>query len=438
MNDSGSHLPQLGQWHGPEDLHSLQEKQLQQTLLWAANSPFYRQRLTAGALPASAADLSDLALTTKQDLRDNYPYGMLAVPKKRLATYHESSGTAGRPTPSYYTAQDWADLAERFARKWIGMSDEDIFLVRTPYALLLTGHLAHAAGRLAGATVVPGDNRSLAMPYARVVRVMHDLGVTLTWSVPTECLIWAAAAAAAGHRPGADFPQLRALFVGGEPLTSARRGRISRLWGVPVIEEYGSTETGSLAGECPNGRMHLWADRALFEVYDPRTGSVSREGEGQLVVTPLYREAMPLLRYNLEDDVSVSYDDCACGWNLPTVQVFGRSAFGYRVGSATITQHRLEELVFSLPDSYGVLFWRAKAEPSALRIEIEVPQEHRAAARAQLTASVGDTFGVPSDVVALPPGTLIPAEALTSMPDVVKPRSLFGPGEDWGKALLYY
>ncbi|RFS84207.1 phenylacetate--CoA ligase family protein [Actinomadura spongiicola] len=438
MTESDSGLPQLGRWNGPEDLQRLQEKQLAQTVVWASRSPFYRDRLDAAALPTTVADLADLPLTTKQDLRDNYPFGMLAVPRERLATYHESSGTAGRPTPSYYTAEDWTDLAERFARKWIGISGEDVFLVRTPYALLLTGHLAQAAGRLRGATVVPGDNRSLAMPYARVVRVMHDLGVTLTWSVPTECLIWGAAATAAGHRPGDDFPALRALFVGGEPLTSARRARISRMWGVPVIEEYGSTETGSLAGECEHGRMHLWADRALFEVYDPKTGTVSADGEGQLVVTPLFREAMPLLRYNLEDDVSVSFDGCDCGWDLPTVQVLGRAAFGHRVGDATVTQHRLEELVFSLPDSYQVVFWRARAEPDALRVEIEVPEEHREAAQTELAASVRSAFGVGCEVTGLAPGTLVPHEALTTMPDVVKPRSLFGPDEDWGKALLYY
>ncbi|MFE1439667.1 phenylacetate--CoA ligase family protein [Streptomyces sp. NPDC058739] len=438
MNQPPSRLPHIGQWNGPEELRTLQEKQLQQTVTWAARSPFYRGRLDGAPLPATAADLAALPLTTKQDLRDNYPFGMLAVPKGRLATYHESSGTAGHPTPSYYTAEDWVDLAERFARKWIGISAEDVFLVRTPYALLLTGHLAHAAGRLHGATVVPGDNRSLAMPYARVVRVMHDLEVSLTWSVPTECLIWAAAAKAAGHRPDKDFPGLRALFVGGEPLTAARRRRISRLWGVPVIEEYGSTETGSLAGECPHGRMHLWADRALFEVYDPRTGDVRADGEGQLVVTPLYREAMPLLRYNLEDNVSVSYDDCDCGWNLPTVQVLGRAAFGHRVGAATVTQHRLEELVFSLPDAYDVMFWRARAEPERLRLEFEVEGQHRVAAEAELAASVRAGLGVDCEVTGLAPGTLIPHGALTAMPDVVKPRSLFGPDEDWGKALLYY
>lgn len=431
-------LPQLGQWDGPEQLRELQQRQLTRSLSWAARSPFYRSRFGSEAPPSTIADLAGLPLTTKQDLRDAYPFGLLAVGNERLATYHESSGTAGSPTASYYTAGDWLDLAERFARKSIGMLPTDTFLVRTPYALLLTGHLAHAAGRLTGATVVPGDNRSLAMPYSRVVRVLRDLGVTITWSVPTECLIWAAAARAAGLDPRTDFPALRGLFVGGEPLTTARRRRISQLWGVPVVEEYGSTETGSLAGECPAGRLHLWADRVIFEVLDPQTGRLTPDGRGQLVATTLYREAMPLIRYNLEDTVEVDYCDCDCGWQLPTVRVFGRSQFGYSVGGVPVTQHQLEEIVFGLPDRCGVLFWRARAEASVLRIQIEVEDTHRAAAVAALASAVDNQLGVRCEVVALSPGRLVPVDALTRSHDVVKPRSLFGADEDWSKAVLYY
>jgi phenylacetate-CoA ligase len=435
-------LPQIGQWDSVDQLRELQSDQLARSLSWAARSPFYRTRFaeasTIQAPPSTLADLADLPMTTKQDLRDAYPYGLLAVGKERLATYHESSGTAGQPTASYYTAEDWVDLAERFARKTIGILPTDTFLVRTPYALLLTGHLAHAAGRLCGATVVPGDNRSLAMPYSRVVRVMRDLGVTITWSVPTECLLWAAAAQAAGVDPRADFPALRGLFVGGEPLSAARRRRISQLWGVPVIEEYGSTETGSLAGECPAGRLHLWSDRLVFEVYDPETGRFSQEGRGQLVATTLYREAMPLVRYNLEDTVEVDTSDCDCGWQLPTVRVLGRAAFGYPVDGRSVTQHQLEEIVFSLPDRHNVLFWRAKAEAEQLRVQIEVEEAHRADAVAALTAAVDREIGVRCVVDALAPGSLVPTEMLTRSHDVVKPRSLFGPEEDWSKAVLYY
>ncbi|MEO3746335.1 AMP-binding protein [Plantactinospora sp. B5E13] len=430
-------LPQLGDWKTEEDLLILQNAQLGTMLGWAEASPFYRRRF-ADRPPTDRSGLLAQPFTTKQDLRDQYPFGLLAVDRRELATYHESSGTAGRPTASYYTDADWVDLAERYARKWIGISAEDTFLVRTPYALMITGHLAHAAARLHGATVVPGDNRSLAMPYSRVIRVLHDLGVTLTWSMPTETLLWAAAARAAGHRPGTDFPALRALFVGGEPLSAARRARISELWGVPVIEEYGSTETGSLAGECPNGRMHLWADRAVFEVYDPTTGEVGTSGRGQLVVTPLYRRAMPLLRYNLEDEVEVSDAPCECGWVLPTVRVLGRSAFGYPVGDARVTQQRVEELVYGLPIEYEVLFWRARAETDRLRVEIEAPDEHRSAARSALTAAAEAEYGVPVEVTAVPLGTLVPQHVLTGVHDVVKPRGLFGADEDWDKALLYY
>ena len=430
-------LPQIGQWRSAAELAALQDDQLALMLKWAQRSPFYQTRFGT-EFPTDRAGLSAAPLTTKQDLRDNYPYGMLAVRKADLATYHESSGTAGQPTPSYYTAEDWIDLAERYARKWVPITPDDMFLVRTPYALMITGHLAQAAARLHGATVVPGDNRSLAMPYSRVVRVLHDLGVSLTWSMPTETLLWAAAARAAGHNPGTDFPSLRALYIGGEPLSLARRRRISEIWGVPVVEEYGSTETGSLAGECQHGRMHLWADRAIFEVYDPETGRISRDGSGELVVTPLYREAMPLIRYNLADNVEVSYADCECGWLLPSIRVLGRAAFGYPVGGAKITQNTLEDLVFELPVAYEVLFWRARADADRLRVQIEVPDASRDAACAALTDAIRRTYGVDSEVTGVSPGTLVPHRVLTAVHDVVKPRSLFGADEDWDKALLYY
>lgn len=430
-------LPQLGGWQSFDELTAIQDQALGRMLGWAADSPFYRARF-GDDVPADRAELLAAPLTTKQDLRDAYPFGMLAVPRSELATYHESSGTAGQPTPSYYTADDWIDLAERYARKWVPITAADTFLVRTPYALMITGHLAQAAARSRGATVVPGDNRSLAMPYSRVVRVLHDLDVSLTWSMPTETLLWAAAARAAGHQPGADFPALRALFVGGEPLSAARRRRISEIWGVPVVEEYGSTETGSLAGECPEGHLHLWADRAVFEVYDPRTGALSRDGSGELVVTPLYRQAMPLIRYNLADNVEVSYEPCPCGWHLPTVRVLGRAAFGHPVSGVEVDQNSLEDLVFGLPATYEVLFWRARADADLLRIQIEVAPQHGAAACAELTAAVRRRFGLTPEVAGVTPGTLVPHHVLTAVHDVVKPRSLFGADEDWDKALLYY
>jgi phenylacetate-CoA ligase len=431
-----SRRPRIGDWHDYAELERLQDARLGRTLAAAARSPFYRKR--GDGLPAGRAELGRYDLTTKEDLRAAYPFGMLAVDRAELATYHESSGSSGAPTASYYTGEDWLDLVDRYARKHVGIRADDTFLVRTPYALMITGHLAHAAARSGGATVVPADNRSLATPYAKVVRLLHDLDVTLTWSLPTDTLLWAASAALAGLRPARDFPALRALFVGGEPLSPARRARIAEVWAAPVVEEYGATETGSLAGECPYGRLHLWADRAIFEVHDPATGRTTPDGRGRLVVTPLYREAMPLLRYAIEDDVEVSYPDCPCGWVLPVVRVLGRHRGAAEPTRADLTQTGVEELVFTLPAAYGVMFWRARPEAGRLRIQIEVGETHRAPAVRQLRDAVGAAYGIDAQVEPLPPGTLVPAAVLRAEPDVMKPRGLFGEGENWDKALTYY
>lgn len=418
-------LPRIGDWADFAGLAKLQESVLPQTLAAASASPFYRGRL--------GETLAECPLTSKADLRDAYPFGMLAVDRSRLATYHESSGTTGTPTASYYTEGDWVDLVDRYARMHVGIGPGDTFLVRTPYALMLTGHVAHAAARACGATVVPADNRSLATPYAKVVRLLHDLDVTLTWSLPTDALVWAAAARHAGLQPGRDFPALRALLVAGEPLSPARRDRIAHLWQVPVVQEYGASETGGLAGECPHGSLHLWADRAIFEVYDPQTGRISAEGSGELVVTPLFREAMPLVRYHIGDRVEVTNEDCRCGWALPVVRVLGRFAAG-----AGLTQLGLEEIVFGLPAEYGVLFWRARHSAGGLHVQIEVDAGHAEQAVRDLDAAIGTAYPIEVRAEALPPGALVPEHVLTAAPEVMKPRGLFTDGEDWNRALRYY
>jgi phenylacetate-CoA ligase len=314
-------------------------------------------------------------------------------------------------------------------------------MVRTPYALGLAGHLAQAAGRLCGATVVPGDNRSSVMPYSRVVRVMHDLGVTLTWSNPTDCLMWSAAAQHAGLDPRRDFPALRAIFVGGEPLTPARQLRISQLWGVPVVDEYGCTEVGSLACRCPHGALHFWADRVKAEVYDPVSGEISATGTGELVITPLHLQAMPLVRYNLGDLVELAEIDCPCGWHLPVIRVLGRGAQGYPVAGERVNQAQLETVIFTLPIEFGVLFWRARAERDRLHIQVEaghrVAEAVREAVREAVTESVRRACGVPVEVDVLAPGALVPEDVLAGTQHSVKPRSLHGPDEDWSQALVF-
>ncbi|MDQ1035219.1 phenylacetate-CoA ligase [Streptomyces sp. V3I8] len=422
-------LPAIGDWKSFDELRALQQERIEPTLWHALDSPFYAERLKAGQ------KLSTVGLTGKSDLRDSYPFGMLGVPRERLASYHESSGSTGNPTPAYFTQAEWTDLADRFVRKAVPLGPQDTMLVRIPYGLVLAGHMAHWAAMRSGATVVPGDCRSLAVPYARVVRVLRDLEVTLTWSTPSESLLWVAAAKAAGH-PADSFTSLRALYVAGEPMSNARRRRIEEIWDAPVIEEYGCTEVGPLGSDCPYGRMHFWADRVLPEIYDPQTGEIAAEGAGQLVITPLYREAMPLVRYNLEDLVELRYEDCPCGWNLPTVRVMGRLGQGHTVAGRRLGQIQVEEMVHRLPASHGVLFWRARAEQDRLVVEFEAPGPDGEEAAASLAASVETELGVPCAAGAVPEGTLVPTALLAEQLDAMKPRKLFGPDEDWGQAVV--
>lgn len=431
-------LPRLGSWRGVAGVAQEQDERLPVAMELARRSPFYRDRVPRASGPRTVGELAKLPLTTKKDLRAAYPYGMLAVPRQRLATYHESSGTTGEPTSSFFTERDWFDVIDRFRRNAVRFSATDTVLVKTPYAMMTTGPQAHDAARLAGASIIAAGNRSLIMPYSRIVRMLHDLSVTVTWSLPSQCLVWAAAARAAGYAPDRDFPHLRAFLVGGEPLTAAKRARISAIWGgVEVFQDYGSTETGSLAGECQNRTLHLWADRFVPEIVDPTTGDSSPHGIGHLVITTLYREAMPLVRYDLEDLVEVSDNDCSCGWALPALRHHGRSAAGLRVGSVRLTQSALEPHVFGLPLEYGVWMWRARRAGGGLAVEIEAPAEHAAAACAELTSAISQGCRVPCVVSALPPGQLVPPATLTQAVAFTKPRSLFDEDEDWDPPTYY-
>lgn len=427
------HLP--GKFDSFDELRRAQDEQLTTVLARAAHSPFYRDRFPDG-VPRELGTLADVPLTSKEDIRRCYPFGMLAVPWEKVASYHESSGSSGSPTPSFFTEDEWTELADRFNRKAVELGSNDTVLVRIPYAMVMVGMLGHLGARSRGATVIPGDCRSLAATYSQIVRVMRDIGVTVIWSSPSETLNLAAAAKHAGLDPSKDFPSLRALFVAGEPMSAARRRRIEEIWDCPVVEEYGCTEIGPMGGSCPHGRMHFFADRVLPEVYDETTGEIAREGVGRLVLTPLYREAMPLLRYDLADRVEIRYEECPCGWGLPTLRVLGRTLHTYETRGTPLSPVRVEEAVFRLPADYGVLFWRSRAEPDRLQVEIEVAADWRAEACAALREIIDDLIGVPAEVTAVAPGTLVPTALLGTTRDAMKPRKLFGPGEDWSSAVL--
>lgn len=409
----------------------MQAEALSWTLEMAKRSPFYAKRLVGNV------DFPAMPLTTKGDLRNNYPYGFLAVPRREVATYHESSGTTGQPIASFLTTADWRECADRFNRGAARLGQEDWVLVKTPYSMATTAHQMHNAALVCGATVVPADNRTSMMPYPRVLHLLDSLDISVTWSLPSEPLFWAAAAWACDRVPANIGKSLRALVVAGEPLGHAKRQRISEIWGARVIEDYGSTETTSLAGECNHGVLHAWADRFLMEVYDPRTSSVSPRGTGQLVVTTLYREAMPLIRYNLEDVVELLDEPCACGWALPKIRVLGRVSdkAGNRI--AVPSQTAIDEVIYRLPIEFGAMFWRGIVLDKQLRLDVETRSAVARECEYRLRVEIERDLGLPADVRAVPEGTLVSRPLLLHNTPFVKPRFLFSSLDEWERGLSY-
>lgn len=409
----------------------MQARVLSRTLAMAKRSPFYAKRLVGNV------DLPALPLTTKEDLRAGYPYAFLAVPRSEVATYHESSGTTGQPIASFLTAADWRECADRFNRTAARLEREDWVLVKTPYSMATTAHQMHNAALACGATVVPADNRTSMMPYSRVLHLLDRLDISVTWSLPSEPLFWAAAAWACDRVPAHLGKSLRALVVAGEPLGHAKRKRIGEIWGARVIEDYGSTETTSLAGECSHGVLHAWADRFLMEVYDPRTNTVAPRGTGQLVVTTLYREAMPLVRYNLEDVVELWDEPCACGWVLPRIRTLGRASDKASNGISFPSQTAIDDVIYRLPLEFRALFWRGIVIDNRLRLDVETRSAVATECEYRLKVELEHGLGLPADVRAVPEGTLVSRQLLLHETPFVKPRFLFSSLDEWERGLIY-
>ena len=405
--------------------HELEER-LERQMARARGSKYYSGRFR------ESDSFESVAPTTKQDLRSGYPFDFLATPIENVATYHESSGTTGTPSVSFYSSHEWDELALRFDRKPSEIVPEDIFLIRIPYAFVVAGMLADACGRRKGATVIAGGSRTLAAPPSRAARVIKDLNVTKTWSSPTEILLIAAAMTAQGMTPSEDAPHLRNIFLGGEALPPAKQRYISELWGhAHVAQEFGCTEAGSLAGSWPDGSIRWWSDVALAEVLDD-DGRIRRSGTGKLLVTPLLREAMPLLRYETGDRVVLGDNDE--NNSFPEVHFLGRES----APSRTITPGAMEEAFYNALSPDELVFWRASVGKSLVEIQVEpAPGSGVAPSRlVQIAEAISDELKRKTVIDEVRSGTLVDPAILTVKSDAMKPARVFYDGESWDSARM--
>lgn len=299
-------------------LEKLQMERLQQTLARCMRIPFYKQRFAAcGLRPEDIRTLDDvrkLPFTTKQDLRDNYPFGLSAVPLEEVVRLHSSSGTTGTPTVILHTQHDLDEWANAVARclYMVGLRKGDIFQNSSGYGMF-TGGLGfqYGAERL-GMLTVP----AAAGNTKRQIKFITDFGTTALHAIPSYAGRLYEVMEEMGIDPRRDT-RLRTLIIGAEPHSDEQRRRIEQMLGVKAYNSFGMSEMcgSGVAFECPeqNG-LHIWEDYYIVEIVDPQTLEPVPDGEvGELVLTTINREAMPLLRYRTRDLTRILPGECPCG-----------------------------------------------------------------------------------------------------------------------------
>ena len=300
-------------------LERLQLKRLQETVRRVvAHVPFYRQKFAElGVMPEdirSLADLRRLPFTGNADLRANYPTGLLAVPYDATLRLHTSSGTTGKPKALFFSRQDVDNAAELCARSFVmtGITQKDVFQNMMTYGMFTGALVTHYGAEKVGCLVIPaGPGNS-----ERQLMLMQDFRTTFIHLTPSYALYLATFLEKHGVNPRRDLA-LRKAFVGAEAYTEETCRKIEDGLSVDVYNSYGLSEMNGpgIAFECEQKHgMHLWEDHFLIEIIDPQTGEPLPDGEaGELVMTTLTREAMPLLRYRTRDITSLIPEPCRCG-----------------------------------------------------------------------------------------------------------------------------
>ena len=300
------------------ELEALQLQRLQQTVRHCMNSPFYQKKFKElGITPddiKSLDDVSKLPFTSKEDLRENYPYGLACVPLKDCVRLHSSSGTTGNPTVVLHSQKDLDEWANAVARcLWmVGSRPEDVFQNSAGYGMFTAGLGFQYGAEKVGMLTVP----AAAGNTLRQIKFIRDFGTTVLHAIPSYASRIYEVMKEEGVDPRRDT-KLRVLCIGAEPHSEEQRRRIEENLGVKAYNSYGISEMmgPGVAFECPeqNG-IHIWEDYFIVEIIDPVTLKPVPEGElGELVITTINREAMPLLRYRTRDLTRFLPGDCPCG-----------------------------------------------------------------------------------------------------------------------------
>jgi phenylacetate-CoA ligase len=364
-----------------KELRELQLKKLKEQVKHCYdNSPFYKRKLKeAGLTPASIKTLEDLRrfpFTVKNDLRDTYPVGMMATRPDEIVEVHASSGTTGNPIVAVYTKNDvdaWQELMARSIYT-AGGRKNDVIHIAYGYGLFTGGLGFHYGAQKVGAAIVPASGGMTE----RQIKLMKDLGATILCCTPSFSVYLAETMAAQGVNPAKDL-KLRLGLFGAEPWSEKIRERIQATLGIEAFDVYGLTELfgPGVSIECPRHHgLHIWEDHFIVETINSETGEVLPDGEeGELVFTPLSKEALPLLRYRTRDISVVEKDVCPCGrTHARMMRVSGRSDDMLIIRGVNVFPSQIEYVIMGFPElatQYQIIVDRPGAlDTFAVKVEL--------------------------------------------------------------------
>ncbi|SNR84653.1 phenylacetate--CoA ligase family protein [Desulfurobacterium atlanticum] len=334
-----------------EELSAIQLKRLKETVERAYYLvPFYRKKFEEANIKPSdintLEDIKKLPFTVKQDLRDNYPFGLFAVPIEQIVRIHSSSGTTGKPTVVGYTEHDMKVWQEVMIRTYLmaDVNEKDVVHNAYGYGLFTGGLGFHDAAQAIGAAVVPASGGFTK----RQLMLMKDFGTTILCCTPSFALHLAEVAREEGYDLKKDF-KLRAGFFGAEPASKGLKETVAKLWGIQYVEAYGLSEIigPGVAATCKYGNLHIFEDHFYPEIIDPETGEVLPDGEeGELVLTTLTKQALPMIRYRTKDITVLRREPCPCGRTIVYMEnIKGRSDDMLIVNGVNVFPSQIEHVI---------------------------------------------------------------------------------------------
>jgi len=366
-----------------DNLEKLQLRRLKETVFRSyAFVPAYRAKMDAAGIKPedvnTLGDLPRLPFTTKQEMRDNYPFGLFAVPMTEVVRIHASSGTTGKPSVVGYTRKDvdtWADLMAR-ALVSTGADKRSVIQVAYGYGLFTGGLGAHYGAERLGASVIPASGGNTQ----RQILLMQDFGSTHLACTPSYALFIAEVMQDMGIKPAS--LKLKAGIFGAEPWSEKMRTEIENKLQIKAYDIYGLSEImgPGVAIECPfRTGLHIAEDNFLVEIIDPVTEEVLPEGSlGELVITTITKEAIPMIRYRTRDLTTLSSSECPCGRTHVRMQkVLGRSDDMLIVRGVNVFPSAIETVLLSIPgvEPHYMIILERQDNLDLMEVQVEVSED---------------------------------------------------------------